>query len=123
MLKERTAQEMIENQFRLVMIDRMLKEKYNEIKYLAIQPPLDPNIIQIEKKDLEWLLGEHERVDQLNQEIAGWKQELEKQKLVYCDLQEEHNKVMNSLTWRIGKKITGVIDFLLAPVRKLRGKN
>lgn len=124
---------LIENQFWLVIIDRMLREKYNEIEYLAIQPPLDPSIAEINKTDLDWLLSEHERCEQLEQNMADLRElndknmaeqlaqyaELEKQ---YSHLLEQHQAVISSNAWRWGLRFAKLVHVFLKPFRALRGR-
>ena len=136
--------ELINNQLRIVMIDRMLKEKYNQIEYLAIQPPGDPNIAEINRPDLDWLLSEHERCEALEKEMTqqrqSLEQEMERQRLdglaqleeqkqindglreQYMALETEHQKVLNSNAWRWGLRFAKAVHFILTPARALRGK-
>lgn len=93
--------ELMENQLRLVMIDRMLKEKYNEISYLAIQPPKDPDIVEINRKDLDWLLGEQRRCE---------------------SLERQYQSVVQSKAWRVGLKLSKIARFFLAPIRVIYKK-
>ncbi len=101
--------ELMENQLRLVMIDRMLKEKYNEISYLAIQPPKDPDIVEINRKDLDWLLGEQRRCESLEEQNAV--------------LEQKYLSVVNSRVWRWGSRISKSICFLFKPVLMLRQRS
>lgn len=123
------SRELMENQLRLVMIDRMLKEKYNEIEYLAIQPPSDPNIVEINRKDLDWLLSEHEKCEDLEQQLT--QRQAEHQKLqeqyenlekCYRELELRHQEVLSSHAWRWGLRFAKVIRFLFTPFRVLSGK-
>lgn len=102
--------ELIENQLRVVMLDRMLKEKYNQIHYLAIKEPLPPDKAEINKKDLDWLLCEHERADELEKKCVKIEKDC-------VDLQEMYNQVISSKTWIWGTKINHFISLLLTPIR------
>lgn len=130
------SRELIENQLRLVMIDRMLKEKYNEIEYLAIQPPADPNIVEINREDLDWLLSEHEKCEVLEQELEQQREMYERQRKEqleaherqkeeqieqYNRLKSQYEEVMNSNAWRWGLRCAKVVHFFLIPIRALRG--
>ncbi len=146
----RAERELIENQLRLVMVDRMLKEKYNEIEYLAIQPPADPNIVEINREDLDWLLSEHEKCEVLEQELQQqremyenklevyerqkeeqremyenklevYERQKEEQIEQYNRLESQYEEVMNSNAWRWGLRFAKVIHFFLTPIRALRG--
>lgn len=97
-MRKGQSKELMENQLRLVMIDRMLKEKYNEISYLAIQPPKDPQIVEIHQKDLNWLLEEQAKCEKAQIRIR----ELEEQKK---ELQEQYLEMVHSRTWRWGGKV------------------
>lgn len=108
--KVKREMELIENELRLVMIDRMMKEKYNEIQYLAVQPPLKPGVVEINKVDLDWLLAEHERLEELKKNMD--------------QLTEQYQSVMNSRSWRLSLRISKVARLLLKPFtffRKSRG--
>lgn len=105
---EARQKELMENQLRVVMIDRMLKEKYNEISYLAIQPRRDLDIVEVNRRDLDWLLTEQKRCESLGEQ----KEALEKQ----------YRDVMNSKAWRLGIRISKFAGFFLAPIRVLYKK-
>lgn len=108
--------ELMENQLWLVMIDRFLKEKYNEIEYLAIQPQHDPGIVEINKEDLEWLMTEHERAEQLDE----MKMEYTKLCQSHDKLYQQYVEVLTSNTWKFGSHIGKVVHVLLTPFRWLR---
>lgn len=112
-------QDRIDNNLRLIMIDRMLKEKYNEIHYLAIQPPKDPAIEEINKKDLEWLLSEHERADRLLRQNEELQVQYDELLTNYSKLDSDYREILNSLTWRIGVKISSFMNHFISPFQKL----
>lgn len=122
--------QLMENQLRLVMIDRMLREKYNEIEYLVIQPPCDPNIVEINREDLNWLLSEHERCEELQVELSRQREvyEMQKEEQIvqyqglenrYHDLEVRHQDVITSNAWRWGLRFAKVVHFFLTPIRVL----
>lgn len=110
--------ELMENKLRLVMVDRMLKEKYNEINYLAIQPPADPSIAEINKVDLEWLLSEHEKADRLEAQLDKAKNGDDTMKEELEALRKEYLEIVNSHIWKIGSKVGRIIDVLKTPFSK-----
>lgn len=121
-------EQQIVNQLRLVMIDRMLKEKYNEIEYLAIQPPKDPSIVEINRTDLDWLLSEHEKCEELegqNAELRKDYTEMENHCIElknHCDeLENQYQAILDSRTYRWGMRLSKVVRIFLAPFRMLRG--
>ena len=131
-VKEAQKKELIENQLRRVIIDRMLKEKYNEIEYLAIQPPCDPGIVEVNREDLDWLLSEHDKAEALEQEQDKLKKQIldienqNKKQIEACRqeydiLCQQYRDVINSNTWKMGIRIGKIIHILLTPFRWLRG--
>lgn len=121
-------EQQIVNQLRLVMIDRMLKEKYNEIEYLAIQTPKDPSIVEINRTDLDWLLSEHEKCEELegkNAELRKNYTEMENHCIElknHCDeLENQCQAILDSRTYQWGMRLAKIIRFFLAPFRMLRG--
>ena len=105
---EARQKELMENQLRIVMIDRMLKEKYNEISYLAIQPPKDPEIVEINRKDLDWLLEEQKKCEGLRKQKEA--------------LERQYSEVMDSKAWRLGLRISRFARFFLTPIRVIYDK-
>ena len=131
-MKEAQKKELIENQLRRVIIDRMLKEKYNEIEYLAIQPPCVPGIVEVNREDLDWLLSEHDKAESLEQEQDKLKKQIldienqNKKQIEACRqeydiLCQQYRDVINSNTWKMGIRIGKIIHILLTPFRWLRG--
>lgn len=120
-MEEGKNTQQIKNQLYLVMIDRMLKEKYNEIEYLAIQPPRDPAIAEINQKDLDWLLCEHEKCEKLEQQNFDLKNDYMELETRYNDLEDQYSALVNSRTYRWGMRLSKIVRIFLAPFRMLRG--
>ena len=124
----------IENDFFVTILDRMLKEKYGEIQYLAIQPKPDPTITQINNTDLDYLLRERDRCEEQEQELRKQEEELRKyeeemhqQRMIVerttqmlHEVQSEYQAVLDSRTWRWGKKVSHMMGRLLYPFRWIK---
>lgn len=114
------TQEQIDNQLWVVMLERMLQEKYGRIQYLAIQPAPDPTITQINNDDLAWLLSEKDRCIVLEKQIEEEREryvELEKQ---LHSVQADYQGILDSRTWRWGIKLGRIVGIILSPFRKLK---